>query len=352
MAPFCLFVFFATLLLRGELHRLLSTGVSTAYVMRRTLQCRYKIPKNMGVAPRFDTWNEKYEPWEHMKRMGRLAGTGFYIPPEWYNHFRMFPPIQHNFQQERTLNPQNASEPTQDDTDHLSAERFALRDELSRKSRLLASEGMRYYNIFWVEKPLDRMERRYYELKRQGVAHSIAIKQVLQGFYNEIAVKKRVAAIQAEEAKLSGKFITMREATVVMGILAQLQREQLTPHQVTLLAKEQQGLAHDGESFTAAVERSSQAADAPADAPAEGEVMSAASLADLLSSETERESDAPAYSYKVVVEETPYDSVRQLQEAATDGTGNSDWYSGASPIIDDVGVESAAPKTGGRASTK
>ncbi|KAG5482966.1 hypothetical protein LSCM4_07175 [Leishmania orientalis] len=302
--------------------------------MRRSSWCLYKIPKNMGVAPRFDTWNEKYEPWEHLKRMGRLAGTGFYIPPEWYHHFRMFPPINHNFQQERTLNPHNASEPTQDDTDHLSAERVALRDELARKSRLLASEGMRYYNVFWVRKPLDRMERQYYELRRKGVAHSVAIKQVLQMFYDDLTVKKRVAAIQAEEAKLSGKYISMREATVIMGVLTQLQKEQLTPHQVTLLAKEKREKAQAGEAFAATVERTTEAVDGAAKGAAEGEeVMSADSLADLLSTETELDGDTPSISYKVTIRDTEHDSVKQLQEAALDNTGRSDWYTGASPVL-------------------
>ncbi|KPI85838.1 hypothetical protein ABL78_5092 [Leptomonas seymouri] len=303
--------------------------------MRRSSPQFYKLPKNMGVAPRFDTWNEKYEPWEHMKRMGRLAGTGFYIPPEWYSHFRMFPPINHNFQQEKTLNPQNQSEPTQDDTDHLSVERIALRDELSRKSRLVASEGMRYYNIFWVRKPLDRMERQYYELKRKGVPHSVAIKKVLESFYNELTMKKRVAAIQAEEAKLSGKYISMREATVIMGVLAQMQREQLTPHQVALLTKEHRDTTYNGEAFEATVERSAATVDDGASATADGagEAMSADSLADLLSAESDMDGDAPATTYKVRILDTQQDSVKQLQEAAADHTGSAEWYTGASPVL-------------------
>lgn len=311
--------------------------------MRRTTSQLYKLPKNLGVAPRFDTWNEKYEPWEHMKRMGRLAGTGFYIPPEWYNHFRMFPPINHNFQQEKTLNPQNQSEPTQDDTDRLSADRMALRDELARKSRLVASEGMRYYNIFWVRKPLDRMERQYYELRRKGVAHSAAIKKVLASFYEELTVKKRVAAIQAEEAKLSGRFISMREATVVMGVLTQMQREQLTPHQVTLLAKEHRAAAFDGEAFEASVERSTADA-AEGNAGTAGEEMSADSLADLLSGDAEDDGSAPVTSYRVQIHDTRQDSVRQLQDAAMDHTGSADWYTGASPVI---GAEEKKPSTRG-----
>lgn len=307
--------------------------------MRRTSRQLFKQPKNLGVAPRYDTWNAKYEPWEHMKRMGRLVGTGFYIPPEWYSHFRMFPPINHNFQQEQTLNPHNASEPTQDSTDSLSAERIALRDELARKSRLVAAEGMRYYNIYWVRKPLDRMEKEYYDLKRKGVPHAVAIKKVLEGFYSELTAKKRVAAIQAEEAKLSGKFISMREATVVMNVLTQLQREQLTPHQVTLLAKEQSGLAQHGESLSAAVVRS---AATPTAAGAAADAMSANSLADLLATDGGAEGGATT-TYTVELSSTPYDSVRQMRDMAMDGTGSADWYTGASPTID-----VASPKSEGQ----
>lgn len=301
--------------------------------MRVSRCCLYKIPKNMGVAPRFDIWNEKYEPWEHMKRMGRLAGTGFYIPPEWYNHFRMFPPINHNFQQEKTLNPQNRSEPTQDDTSHLSAERIALRETLANKSRLVASEGMRYYNIFWVRKPLDRMEKEYYSLKRKGVGHDDAIKRVLAMFYEELAAKKRVAAIQSEEAKLSGRFITMREAAVVMNVLTQLHREQLTPHQVSLLAQEQQALATEGGSVEGSlVRRRSRRAGAAGEGEEAGEGgdgrLSASDLADELAE------GSGEVTYEVKVTKTPYDSVKQMQEAARDQSGKTDWYTGASPVFD------------------
>ncbi|AAZ11266.1 uncharacterized protein TEOVI_000061200 [Trypanosoma equiperdum] len=306
--------------------------------MRQCVVRRYKMPKNMGVAPRFDTWNEKYEPWEHMKRMGRLVGTGFYIPPEWYNHFRMFPPINHNFQQEKTLNPHNASEPTQDDTSTLSPERVALRDELARKSRLVASEGMRYYNIFWVRKPLDTMEKEYYELKRRGVDHGEAIRKVLQGFYSGLAVKKRVAAIQAEEAKLTGRFITMREATVVLGVLAKLHKEQLTPHQVSLLAKEQGETTQSGAKLTAIVSRTQPHVNKEASSPAtseavgsntEEESLSADALASMLSEDGEQ--SAVGTRYQVEVKETANDSVRQLREKAEDQTGFPDWYTGESP---------------------
>lgn len=293
--------------------------------MKRTTTVLYKIPKNMGVAPRYDVWNEKYEPWAHMKRMGRLAGTGFYIPPEWYNHFRMFPPIQHNFQQERTLNPHNHSEPTQDFDGNLSAERVALRDELAHKSRLLASEGMRYYNIFWVRKPLDRMEKGYYDLKRSGVSHTAAIQKVLQDFYDELTAKKRVAAIQAEEAKLSGQYITMREATVVMQVLAQLQREQLTPHQASLLAQEQREKAHEGTSLAVTLKRAQ---------PSSEDDVSADALAEGLADDSVDAASGQPPTYAAEVHEVPGDSVKKMQERATDGTGKADWYAGYSPFIE------------------
>ncbi|RNF08324.1 hypothetical protein TraAM80_02913 [Trypanosoma rangeli] len=303
--------------------------------MRSTALWRYKMPKNMGVAPRFDVWNESYEPWQHMKRMGRLVGTGFYIPPEWYSHFRMFPPINHNFQQERTLNPRNASEPTQDDAGSLSSERIALRDELARKSRLVASEGMRYYNIFWVRKPLDRLEKEYYELKRKGVAHREAIKKVLEGFYSDLTVKKRVALVQAEEAKLSGRFITMREATVVLNVLAQLHREQLTPHQVALMAKEQREATESGSGLTATASRvlaPAVGAETEKAAPKESgseEALSADSLASMLEDD---HVGGTGTQYQVEVKHSTCDSLRQLQEKSTDNTGSPDWYTGASPV--------------------
>ncbi|CUI14568.1 Hypothetical protein, putative [Bodo saltans] len=319
--------------------------------MRRNGVLLWKVPKNRSVAPQFDVWNEKYEPWAHMKRMGKIVGTGFYIPPEWYNHFRMFPPMHHNFQQEKTLNPQNASEPTQDDRTSISAERLKLRDELARKSRALATEGMRYYNLFWVQKPLDAMERQYFRLQKQGVPHNVAIKKVLQEFYDSLAVKQRVAHIQSEEAKLSGGFITMREATTVLAVLAQLQKEQLTPHQVATLAADRhrevqsgdivQGTAEtvvaaaatpaaaptattDAAPSTTDVATSAKADDATAVDASATEAMNAAALSAML--DDEAGSSAPTSSLKVTVKDSPSDSLPKLRQTATDETGDFEWF--------------------------
>lgn len=286
--------------------------------MRRSILSLYKTPKNIGVAPRFDQWNDKYEPWEHMKRMGRLVGTGFYIPPEWYNHFRMFPPINHNFQQEKTLNPHNKSEPTGDSRSSLTDERLAIREELSRKSRLLASEGMRYYNIFWIQKPLDRMEKKYFELTSKGVRHNDAIKKVLESFYDEITTKKRVAAIQSEEAKLSGKFISMREALVVMNILTHLQTNQISPHQASLLAKEQAEKTFNGPSFIATIKSTP--------GKSEGDLgVSPESLVSMLGEENDE--------MECEVNSSTTDHLNSLKDIATDLTGSYDWYSGSTPVI-------------------
>lgn len=307
--------------------------------MRRSFILLYKTPKNMGVAPRYDLWNEKYEPWEHMKRMGRLVGTGFYIPPEWYNHFRMFPPVNHNFQQEKTLNPQNHSEATNDPllSSSLTPERVAVRDELARKSRLLASEGMRYYNIFWVQKPLDRMEQHYLEMRRKGVQHSVAIKKVLEKFYDEITAKKRVAAIQAEEAKLSGKFISMREAVVVMNILAQLQKEQFSPHQASLLANVQRERSHNEKAFYATMEEqvpsSSGSRNSSSPSGSSSAAVSPDALADMLSDDGGSARAESGSGMRITVHASNAESIQGLQDAATDYTGSPDWYTGASPML-------------------
>jgi hypothetical protein len=332
--------------------------------MRRNGALLWKVPKNRSVAPQFDVWNEKYEPWAHMKRMGKIVGTGFYIPPEWYNHFRMFPPVHHNFQQEQTLNPKNASEPTQDDRTTISAERLKLRDELARKSRALATEGMRYYNLFWVQKPLDAMERQYFRLQKQGVPHNVAIKKVLQEFYDSLAVKQRVAHIQSEEAKLSGGFITMREATTVLSVLAQLQKEQLTPHQVATLAADRHREVQGGDLVHGTVENTLNASPTPAPASDAGavaaastadttdvkvddaaavdssaaEAINAAALSAML--EDEAGSSAPTSSIKVTIKDSTSDSLPKLRQAATDETGDFEWF--GMGVSYDIPVDSGA----------
>ena len=232
-------------------------------LVRSAPRC-YKIPRNMGVAPRFDTWNEKYEAWGHLRRMAKLVGTGFYIPPEWYTHFRMFPPIQHNFTEEKTQNPFNQPEPTQQQFIP-DAERQQLRQELAMKSRSLASEGMRYFNLFWVQKPIDQAERRYYRYRKDGLTHQEAIKKVLQDFRDEQTVKKRAQLIQAEEAKLGGKFITMREAATVLKVLAQLQAHPMAPHEYAELASGLRKESTGGQSIQCSVRIKPEGSQNPTD---------------------------------------------------------------------------------------
>lgn len=277
----------------------------------------------MGVAPRYDIWNEKYEPWEHMRRMGRLVGTGFYIPPEWYNHFRMFPPINHNFQQEKTLNPRNRSEPTGELDSPLSVRRREIREELGRKSRLLASEGMRYYNIFWIRKPLDEMEKQYFDLERKGVRHDVAIKKVLETFYNKITAKKRVAAIQAVEAKLSGKFISMREAVVVINVLSQLQNKQFSPHQASLLSKYQYNRSHNEQPYHVTLQKKEPAEDSSGEGTES--MFSPDSLSSFLSED--------GSEVQTTVHKSDADSLAQFKDMSTDHTGAINWYTGYSPEV-------------------
>lgn len=290
----------------------------------------FRLPKNMGVAPRHDLWREKYDAWAYLRRMGRIVGTGFYIPPEWYNHFRMFPPIQHNFLEEKTLNPHNDSEPTQSQQDHVAASRRAIRDELAKQSRSLASDGMRYFNMFWVEKSLDKAERQYYNNKRRGFNHEEAIKAALEEYYSEMATKARVHLIQSEEAKVSGNFITMREAGAVLNVLTHIQSARLAPHQYGELADSIRSTANDDRLKKATIiDTSKEPAAAPLAPPAEKDAVggetadgsAAAALHDTLASDN-----------TVCIEDVNADSVPRLRETATDNTGIAGWYHGASPM--------------------
>lgn len=307
--------------------------------IRRSAVLRFKMPKNLGVAPEFDTWNKKYEPHEHLRSMAKLAGTGFYIPPDWYQHFRMFPPISNNFLEEQTLNPHNQSEPTQVRTE-LEANRAAVRDELGRRSRALASEGMRYYNIFWVQKPLDEMERAYYQLKGAGLSHEDAMKQALEQFHSKMSGRKRVAAIQAEEAKLSGNFITMREASSVLAALVHLEKKRATPHYAIGLAEKKAALAAEA---PLKVGTARWVAKAPAPTEIEKMAKEAAAGASPAEAAAADSGDADGLfsfledeSGKMVADVTDVtsDSTSALREAATNSTGNGTWYGGASPRYD------------------
>lgn len=344
-------------------------------MLRATTSALHRVPRNLSVAPRFDTWNEKYEAWPLLRKMGKLAGTGFYIPPEWYYHFRMFPPISNNFTEERTLNPHNDAEPTQSEI-MLDATREKLRDELSRQSRGAATEGSRYFNLYWVKKPLDQMERRYWYFTRtMGFEHETSIKRVVQEYHEEKAVRRRTAMIQAEEAKLTGKFITMTEAMTVLQLLRQAQTTQLAPHQYSQLAQQTARQIEEEEPYTVetrvvtklaprqpaptaapppaaaaasdaaatssatgtAAPNATSATTAPTDAatppPSSSSTAAASSsssatvqsLHDLLGAETVDETVVEAVQTKA-------DNVKKLREEAMDAAGTTQWYKGHTPF--------------------
>eukprot|EP00760_Papus_ankaliazontas_P004807 PhM_4_TR12165/c0_g2_i1/m.26219 len=204
-------------------------------MLQRTLITLRKRPRNMGAAPQLDTWHQKYDAWAGMNRMRKLVGTGFYVPPEWYQHFRMFPPPHNSSVEEETQNPLAHEEHQK--SPHENERRMALRDELAKRSRDVASAGNRYMNLFWVTKPLDEMERSYHQcVSEMGLSHGEAVERVMKEHYAKQAVRRRVHALHLEEAKLSGKFVTMREGTAVIQALAFVHKGTLAPQQYAELS--------------------------------------------------------------------------------------------------------------------
>lgn len=315
-------------------------------MLKRTNLHRHLEIRNKGVAPKYDTWSDKYDPWLHLRRMGKLVGTGFYIPPNWYNHFRMFPPITHSFKEEKTLNPYTVEEVTQEQFNTLTEDRKAVRDELARRSRSLAATGMRYFNIFWVEKPLDDAERQYYVLRKSsGLSHEAALKKVLGEFYESQALRRRSHMIQSEEAQMTGKFLTMREAMSVVQLLGDAQRLGLAPHQFSEIAQR---------TSAGASASSSNNGDGSETATMEARVVketvtqniTAESLNELLSGDTttaaaEKGGAATATTTtdvtstgvtsrtkiidKIVVSDSVNDSSEGLKNLATSSTGTASW---------------------------
>eukprot|EP00759_Apiculatamorpha_spiralis_P053513 PhF_6_TR6228/c1_g1_i1/m.9403 len=204
-------------------------------MLRRSIPSYRKKPRNSNVAPQYDDWWKKYDAWTVMNRMSKLVGTGFYIPPEWYQHFRMFPPPHNMAREEQThnhmANPQNQKSPYANET------RMQVRQALAQHSRSAASAGNRYANLFWVMKPLDEMERSYYRYVSEfGYRHEEAVEKVVNEYYAKEATRTRVHSLHQEEARLSGKFITMKEGLAVIQALAHIQSSQMAPHEFAQMA--------------------------------------------------------------------------------------------------------------------
>ena len=145
----------------------------------------------------------------------------------------------------------------------------------------------------------------------------------------------------------------MREATVVLNVLHQVDAEQYTPHRAAELASQQRRAADEGGHFDAEVVRlpdkpvaaetpppAAAAADSatPATAaatpdatppPSEHEqAVSAEALMDWLDDDTKH---AMPTGQTVRVAETAGDSLPKAREAATDRTGKLDWIPIDSP---------------------
>ena len=206
-------------------------------MLRLTCRSRMKHPRNTDVGPEYDRWFEKYDSWAAFNKMRKLAGTGFYVPPDWYQHFRMFPPPHNLAREEHTLNPQ-AHDPHIKTEFEKNEDRHNLRDALGRASRSAASAGNRYMNIFWIQKPLDEMERSYYSYTSEnGMTHEEAFKRVVDEYYAKQAVRMRVRQIQREEVALSGKCLSMKEGIALIHTLSTLQKQQLPPQELASLSE-------------------------------------------------------------------------------------------------------------------
>jgi hypothetical protein len=346
-------------------------------MMRRTGTQLLKLPRNLHVAPEYDTWQQKHEAWGHLRKMSKLAGTGYYIPPAWYQHFRMFPPISTNFRQEKTLNPQNASEPTQMERNQLHDDyekRTRLRLELGSHARSAAATGNRYLNQFWVKKPIDEMEREYYRLTRSSsFSHREAVQFVVRQYHEKKAVQTRVHQIQSEEAKLTGKFITMREAMSVMSLLNTVQSQRLATHQYAEMAREVEAMYVEDPLLQAKVsqrrveKKSTEPKETPPGEPATSDTTSTPAAdgtakSDVVVAAAEATTGTPsepsakavkvfddagdddgmAIIEDIVVNSTLGDSLPKLREKMLHGIVPDDldaeagWYGGFSPEVDNT----------------
>lgn len=306
----------------------------------------YKLPKNYHVAPAYDTWNEKHEAWVHLRKMSKLAATGFYIPPAWYQHFRMFPPTTHNFTEEKTQNPQNVGDETQTPANKLpgySEARKELRTQLAKHAVSAATAGNRYLNQFFVRKPIDEMEHHYNDLTRRGVSHKEALRKVLTAYREKQAVRARTHLIQSEEARLSGKFITMREAVSVMQILNTVQVERFAPQDYAHLAAEtKQHYLNDplvsAQRVTRQVKKAKPTTTADATAAPVAAADAAAAPAEAatkppVAPEATGDDDDTELIEEVIANPTPGDSLPKLRETARDGMETDMWYDGYSPNV-------------------
>jgi hypothetical protein len=275
------------------------------------------MPRNLGVAPKYDTWSDKYDAWSHLRRMSKLVGTGFYIPPAWYQHFRMFPPSTHTFKEEVTLNPHNRDHATQDAATVTSEARARIREELSRQSRTLAASGKRYFNIFWLQKPLDEAERKYYYLRREGMHHDEAIRSVLREFFQKQSVRQRVNAIHAESVKQTGKFLTMREAMSLLQVLSDAQRMRLAPHQFVEIGESASERIYSDTVKQATLHHSVTTVDP----------TTAEKLSSILGASAQETATQTTAQEVVRVEDKPTDGLGRLKGTAAGSVGDSAWFS-------------------------
>ena len=205
-----------------------------------------------------------------------------------------------------------------------------------------------------MRKPIDDMEAEYWKLVRtKGFAHDAAIRHVLKQHHEKQAVRARVHAIQAEEAKFTGKFITMREAMSVLNLFNAVQEQSLQTQEYSDVAKELRDRYEDDPLMRASVEtrRVPKAASDPAAPESDAEASPTAAEGDAEKKEGAAKAAAAGLDAEpefdtvqdVVVTETEGESLAKQRERMMEGSdidADAFWYDGFAPEVE-------APPTAG-----
>eukprot|EP01006_Ploeotia_vitrea_P016586 TRINITY_DN47318_c0_g2_i1.p1 TRINITY_DN47318_c0_g2~~TRINITY_DN47318_c0_g2_i1.p1 ORF type:complete len:186 (+),score=18.79 TRINITY_DN47318_c0_g2_i1:42-599(+) len=168
------------------------------------------MPKSGMLVPK-RTQNKRWRNWSQMRSytmMGRLAATGSWRPPEWYYAMRVSPPPVRRYR---------------DFTHFIEYKKHydELRQRFFAANPQTKTIGRNMFNNFWLEKPVEKLLRKYEDLRKAGKSHSEAFEIVTEEYDKVCKIVERHRQLVAEKALKNTNVLSMKDAQAMLREVSQ-----------------------------------------------------------------------------------------------------------------------------------
>eukprot|EP01065_Artemidia_motanka_P000963 TRINITY_DN10451_c0_g1_i1.p1 TRINITY_DN10451_c0_g1~~TRINITY_DN10451_c0_g1_i1.p1 ORF type:complete len:361 (+),score=102.62 TRINITY_DN10451_c0_g1_i1:237-1319(+) len=229
--------------------------------------------------------------WRRFRNVSQLVANGTILPPRWYRMARAIPPTsgpfwgdppvhakEHQYPLRRHWWTKNLKPPTElmkvfllrkedkvYDENYRRVIGFSPKDKVRQELKVevtdAAKAGRATFSFFWQRKPLERMEARYWQLKKDGVSDAEAKKVVSNEYFQTVARQRIIQGFYADGARTTGKAISAYQAQVVMELLQVAQQSHMSNAQADELRMQIREGVQDAAATTAEGARGTDDAD-------------------------------------------------------------------------------------------